>query len=216
MRKSKSDSLTTPDLVLLSLLAERPMYGYEANAELNRRQVRDWAAISRPQIYYSLEKLARQGMIRATESKEPLKGPERQMFSSKPAGRAALAKALEREDWATQRNRPPFLTWMALSWLARPEVVKQQIERRREYLERELDRERTTLQDVLAEVGHSYHEAVWMIKLMIAQFETEFKWLGGIESELVGRRPAKSSGMIGTTHCGSCTHRQATQTHEPR
>ena len=35
------------------------MHGYQANAELERRQVRDWAGLSRPQIYYSLEKLAR-------------------------------------------------------------------------------------------------------------------------------------------------------------
>ena len=52
-------ALTTPDLVLLSLLAERPMHGYQANLELERRQVRDWAGISRPQVYYSLEKMER-------------------------------------------------------------------------------------------------------------------------------------------------------------
>ena len=40
--------LTTPDMVLLSLLAERPMHGYQANLELERRQVRDWAGVSRP------------------------------------------------------------------------------------------------------------------------------------------------------------------------
>jgi DNA-binding PadR family transcriptional regulator len=57
-------AVTTPDLVILSLLAERPMHGYEVNAELERRQARDWVAISRPQIYYSLEKLARQGLLK--------------------------------------------------------------------------------------------------------------------------------------------------------
>src|SRR6267378_2984896 len=59
-------ALTTPDLVLLSLLAERPMHGYQANLELERREIRDWAGISRPQVYYSLEKLEREGMIRAS------------------------------------------------------------------------------------------------------------------------------------------------------
>ena len=68
MTTARKRDLTTPDLVLLSLLAERPMHGYEANAELERRQVRDWAGISRPQVYYSLEKLARLGLVRAAES----------------------------------------------------------------------------------------------------------------------------------------------------
>ena len=54
-----------PDLVLLSLLAERPQHGYQANLELERRQVRDWAGISRPQVYYSLEKLARAAVRQA-------------------------------------------------------------------------------------------------------------------------------------------------------
>jgi DNA-binding PadR family transcriptional regulator len=50
MPAKKRSKLTTPDLVLLSLLAERPMHGYQANAELERREIRDWAAISRPQV----------------------------------------------------------------------------------------------------------------------------------------------------------------------
>src|SRR5260370_25950386 len=73
--RAKKVELTTPDLVLLSLLAERPMHGYEANLELERREIRDWAGISRPQVYYSLEKLARPGLIRSSETDEPASGP---------------------------------------------------------------------------------------------------------------------------------------------
>ena len=65
MPTARKRELTTPDLVLLSLLAERPMHGYQANAELERREVRDWAGISRPQVYYSIEKLGRSGLVRA-------------------------------------------------------------------------------------------------------------------------------------------------------
>src|SRR5271168_5468509 len=131
---------TTPDLVLLSLLAERAMHGYQANAELERREIKDWAGISRPQVYYSLEKLARAGLIRSLETDEPASGPERSSFETTAKGRAALADALEREDWTTQKDRPPFLTWIALSWQARPGVFRRQLERRRKFLEAELIR----------------------------------------------------------------------------
>jgi DNA-binding PadR family transcriptional regulator len=191
MRKSKSLELTTPDLVLLSLLSERPMHGYQANAELERREVRDWAGISRPQIYYSLEKLARLGLIRARGSDAPLAGPERRVFATTPNGRAALADALEREDWATQRERPPFLTWLALSWQARPGVFLRQLKRRQKFLEMELARERETLQGVLTEVGHKYHEAVWAVSLMIEQFQTELAWLRKLAREIPRRAPAR-------------------------
>src|ERR1700731_5172240 len=115
VRRKKQATLTTPDLVLLSLLAERPMHGYEANLELERRCIRDWAAISRPQVYYSLEKLAGAGFIRKGPSGGPASGPERTVFATTSRGRAAIADALERESWAGQRDHPVFSTWIALS-----------------------------------------------------------------------------------------------------
>ncbi len=191
MATSEKRELTTPDLVLLSLLAERPMHGYEANVELKRRQVRDWAGISRPQVYYSLEKLARLGLIRAVESDEPQTGPERRVFSTAAKGRTALADALDREDWTTQRDRPPFLTWIALSWQARPGVFEQQLERRRAFLQRELAREEATFRAVRKEVGHRFHEAVWMISLVIQQFRLELRWLKKLSRESHRRAAAR-------------------------
>src|ERR1051325_11610908 len=93
MRATKKTGLTVPDLVLLSLLAEQPMHGYQANLELERRQVQDWAGISRPQIYYSLEKLARLGLLREAGDQEPALGPERRVFSTTAKGRAELSDA---------------------------------------------------------------------------------------------------------------------------
>src|SRR5882757_3010508 len=183
--------LTTPDLVLLSLLAERPMHGYQANLELERREIRDWEGISRPQVYYSLEKLARAGLIRGSETGEPAAGPERSAFESSAKGKAALAAALEREEWATQRERPAFLTWVALSWQARPGVFEKQIERRREFLAKEVLREKEVLASILEEVGHPYHEAVWMVGFMIEQFQVELRWLEKVTRELPKRAKAQ-------------------------
>jgi DNA-binding PadR family transcriptional regulator len=191
VRAKKKLGLTTPDLVLLSLLAERPMHGYQANAELERREIRDWAGISRPQVYYSLEKLAKAGMIRSLETDEPASGPERSSYETSAKGRAALADALESEDWTTQRDRPAFLTWVALSWQTRPGVFQEQLRRRQKFLEKELAREKETLRSVLEEVGHPYHEAVWMVSLMIEQFRTELRWLKRVTREMKKRGRAK-------------------------
>ncbi len=192
MRNGKRAGVTTPDLVILSLLAERGMYGYQVNLELERRCVREWAGISRPQIYYSLEKLAAAGLIRAGDSGEPSAGPERRVFGTTNKGRHALSDALEREDWTTQRDRPAFLTWVALSWQARRGVFQKQIARRRKFLESELAREEETLRSILEEVGHPYHEAVWMVTLMIEQFKTELHWLRKLARELPRRASAKN------------------------
>jgi DNA-binding PadR family transcriptional regulator len=192
VKSKSSEKLTTPDLVLLSLLAERPMHGYEANILLEFRKVRDWAGVSRPQVYYSLDKLARRELIRSVRSGDDAGGPERNVFETTARGRAALADALEREDWTDQNKRPAFLTWVALSWQCRPGVFLKQIRRRQRYLEHELSRQQEILAAVRKEVGHRFHEAVWMLSLTIDQLRTELRWLGKVAREFPKRSAARN------------------------
>lgn len=188
---ARSAALTLPDLVLLSLLTERPMHGYQANAELERRQVRDWAGISRAQVYYSLEKLATTGLLRTSRTTGSPAGPEKHTFATTAGGKSELAKALAREDWALGRERPPFLTWLALSWQADETTVQQQFARRAAFLQSEIAREEATLADVLFEVGHPHHEAVWMLQLVIEHLRLELSWAKRVSKELPRRAPAR-------------------------
>ncbi|HEU5238195.1 MAG TPA: hypothetical protein VFU37_13750 [Pyrinomonadaceae bacterium] len=130
-------------------------------------------------------------MIRVTEDASSSAGPERRVFQTTEAGRKRLADALEAPRWTHTKVHPPFLTWLALSWQARPKAFAQQLKRRRKYLEDKLAEEKMTLEDVLKEVGHPYHEAVWMLKLAIAQIELELNWLQQIDGETPKRAPAK-------------------------
>jgi len=188
---AKSSRLTTPDLVILSLLAERPRHGYEVNATLTERNIREWAAVSRPQIYYSLDKLTRLKLIRVTTHDGPAAGPEKRVFETTAAGRERLADALEAKHWVQGQTHPPFLTWLALSWQARPRSFQRQLKSRTEFLAKKLAAAKKTLADVLAEVGHPHHEAVWMLQLTISKFELELAWLGRIAQEASKRAPAK-------------------------
>jgi DNA-binding PadR family transcriptional regulator len=197
MVSRKQNSLTTPDLVLLSLLAERAMHGYDANLQLESRNVREWAGVSKPQVYYSLEKLARLDLIRPVEGREPQLGPERRIFGTTARGRAALADALEREDWTNQQDHPAFLTWIALSWQARPGVFLQQVRQRQKFLAKELARKQDTLREIRKEVGHPFHEAVWMVSLTIQQIACELRWLNKLAREFHRRAPARNPEYIG-------------------
>jgi DNA-binding PadR family transcriptional regulator len=198
MKTVSSEKLTTPDLVLLSLLAERPMHGYEANTLLEFRKVRDWAGVSRPQVYYSLDKLARRHLIRSVRAggdsaeDDDAAGPERHVFETTPRGRAALADALERDDWTDQNERPAFLTWVALSWQCRPGVFLKQLGRRRKFLESELARRQEILAAVRNEVGHRFHEAVWMLSLNIDQIRAELRWIQKVAREFPRRSAARN------------------------
>jgi DNA-binding PadR family transcriptional regulator len=118
-------------------------------------------------------------------------GPERRIFQTTEEGRKQLADALEAPRWTNARVHQPFQTWLALSWQARPRAFAQQVRRRQKHLREKLAEERTTLEDVLKEVGHPYHEAAWMLKLIISQIELELNWLDQIERETPKRAPAK-------------------------
>ena len=192
MKRQSSEKMTIPDLVLLSLLAERPMHGYQANTLLEFRKVRDWAGVSRPQVYYSLDKLARLDLIRSAESKDDSGGPERQTYETTARGRAALADALERDEWTNQSERPEFSTWMALSWQCRPGVFLKQLRRRQQFLERELSGSQDVMAAVRKEVGHRFHEAVWILSLKIDQIRTELRWLRKVIREAPRRGAARS------------------------
>jgi DNA-binding PadR family transcriptional regulator len=183
--------LTTPDLVILSLLAERPMHGYEVNATLEDRKIREWAPVSRAQIYYSLDKLTELQLIGITAEDSASAGPERQVFETTAIGRERLADALEGDHWAHDPVYQPFLIWLALSWQARPDTLRRQLRSRQDFLEKRIADARATLHDVLAEVGHPYHEAVWMLQLTIEQSESELRWVQRILAEAGKRAPAK-------------------------
>jgi DNA-binding PadR family transcriptional regulator len=181
----KSGDLSAADLVVLSLLAERPMHGYELWAELMRRHVWKWAEISRPQVYYSLKKLEERGHVRVVGDPDPALGPERSVLQPTASGRRMLTNALGRAGWATQRPPPPFLTWMVLSWQARPDDFNAQMERRREFLTQQLAEDRAALVAVIAETSET-SDAAMVVRLGIRHFETELAW---IDEVLARHRP---------------------------
>jgi DNA-binding PadR family transcriptional regulator len=185
--------LTPADLVVLGLLLERPMHGYEVNQELEQREVRDWAGVSRPQVYYSLRKLDGAGYIGPAPAKavdaahgSHEGGPERRVYRVTAAGRRAYASALTRPEWATQRPPPPFITWLVLATHADPAMRARQLARRRAFLEAEAARERATLAEIRTNTGPAFVVAELVVSLTIRQFEAELTWLDEVEAALHG------------------------------
>ncbi len=181
---SKSDRLTAADLTVLSLLAEEPMHGYKIVAELERRDAKDWAPISRPQVYYSIKKLLRLKFIgRASDNEDPL-GPEREKYRLNSKGKESMNEALSGDDWATQRPPPPFTTWMALSTHLSPKVTSEMIKARRRFLETELAREKRTLAEFEGETASMMTAGRLMVTFTIKSFELELSWLDAVAKEL--------------------------------
>jgi DNA-binding PadR family transcriptional regulator len=189
-RNDRRGSLTIPDLVILSLLAERPMHGYQVNATLEQRRIREWAPVSRPQIYYSLDKLQKLGLIRGASDASPAAGPERTVFETTAQGRDQMADALDASHWIDDRVYQPFVIWLALSWQARGDTFLNQLRARHQFLSTRLKDERETLKSVQKEVGHDNHEAVWILELKIEQTRLEIRWIEKILKNAAKRAAA--------------------------
>lgn len=172
--------LTVRDIVVLSMLAEAPTYGYAIEAELQRRDVRDWADISRPQVYKSLEKLQRLGYAARSQSTEATRGPDATTLKITRPGRAALNRRLSDRDWAQHRDRPLFLTWLALCWTLPAASVAAGIDARAAYLVTQRERERQTLDSIQHDVTRTSVYPMAMVDLAIRQFDVELAWLADL------------------------------------
>jgi DNA-binding PadR family transcriptional regulator len=180
----KTERLTAADLTVLSLLAEEPMHGYRIVAELEKRDAEDWAPISRPQVYYSIKKLLKLKMISKTSDQDDSLGPERETYRLNTKGKDSMNEALSQPDWATQRPPPPFSTWMALSTHLSAKTTSEIIETRRQYLEKELQRERKTLVEFEGETDSMVTAGKLMVAYCIKSFEVELSWLEEVAREL--------------------------------
>lgn len=169
-------AVTLADLVVLSMLTERSMHGYELWAELERRQVAKWASITKTQVYYSLRKLEAAGSVQMTDADDASLGPERRVYKPSDAGRRLLSDQLAHAKWAMQRPPDPFLTWLVLSWQARPRDFAAQIARRQKFVAKQLNDDRAALDAIIAETSPT-SDAAMIVRLGLRQFEVELAWL---------------------------------------
>ncbi len=177
--------LTTADLVVLSVVLNAgPMHGHGLFNLLEKSDVQDWAPISRPQVYYSLRKLADHAYLIPVSDKDPVLGPERVVYRTAAKARRAIQGALKDTKWTTRRPPSPFVTWVALALNAKPNDIVEQIERRAEFLSAEIMREKVTLKGLSHIETRDVRVARVLVKMAIKQFEAEAKLLDELRDAL--------------------------------
>ncbi len=106
----KTSKITETELVILSLVAEKPVYGYEIDQIIQQRGMREWTAIGFSSIYYLLKKIEDKGWTTSEASGSTKQGLQRTIYTITTAGlktcREATLKSL-----STPRGMPNvFLT----------------------------------------------------------------------------------------------------------
>jgi DNA-binding PadR family transcriptional regulator len=170
-----SHKLTTADLVVLSLLWERPMHGYELLSEYQRQEVVDWASISKAQLYYALNKLSTLGLLRGSVEEG---GPrERTVYRPTTLGRAALTKGLKKDAWAKSRVAQPFTTWLGLSIHASPDCERKLLRARLGFLEKEIEKEKHSAEYLSTQTDPRALRGADIVRLTLRQLQVEREWI---------------------------------------
>jgi DNA-binding PadR family transcriptional regulator len=87
----------TTGIILLTVLSERPMYGYEIIQELERRS-QGYFTFKEGLLYPALHELESEGLVSSAWQDTP-QGRRRRYYTVTDAGRAALAPAVA--EWTT-------------------------------------------------------------------------------------------------------------------
>ncbi len=124
-------------LVILGLLRERPLYGYEIKQVIEER-MGDWASIAFGSIYFALDRLAEDSFVEKVSVEQVGKRPSRSVYQITQAGRERFMHLL-RETWQ-QNDRQYYPIDICLFFIeSLPiEEVKRHLRSRRTMLEQAL------------------------------------------------------------------------------
>ena len=159
----------------LALLAERPAHGYELKQALEHRFGGALPALNAGQIYTTLARLERDGLVSGTD----VEGDTRQkrVYELTDAGRRALEEWVEKPA-SGPRLRDEFFLKLVLAGAAGIADPRRLIERqRREYLQ--------ALRDLTAVAQDGNGVAALLAEGAALHLEADLKWLDLCERQLL-------------------------------
>jgi DNA-binding PadR family transcriptional regulator len=86
-------AMTHVDVMVLGLLADEPLYGYQLLERYRARAMEYWAPSGRASVYQALRRLEREGLV-SGRSQQGRVGPDRRVYRLARSGRDRLREAL--------------------------------------------------------------------------------------------------------------------------
>ncbi|MGQ0670518.1 MAG: PadR family transcriptional regulator [Actinomycetota bacterium] len=81
------------EVVILGLLAEETLYGYELLERFRSRSMGFWVEVAKASVYQALQRLERQGLVMG-KAQEGTEGPDRRVYKITRPGRDRLRRGL--------------------------------------------------------------------------------------------------------------------------
>jgi len=128
--------------IILGLLCERPMHGYElARLVQEDAALRAIWRIERSEVYFLLGKLSRSGLV-VEQGAQQASGPKRVVFAPTEAGRAAFLRWLQTPEQRPRNLRTALLARVYMALRYDPHIAVELVEAQKQFLTDWLAQER--------------------------------------------------------------------------
>jgi DNA-binding PadR family transcriptional regulator len=176
--------------VVLALLAKEPSHGYELRARMQDALGPLGEAMNAGQIYVTLGRLEKAGLIAVQQVAGPVDRPDRKVYELTPAGQQRVADWLVEVSWP-KPDLAEFhlkLVAAAAARLADPLVIVDT--QRRELLRRLRDAQRAAM----AEPDRS--NASLLLEGIVLRLQADLRWLEACERNWTGRQAGRTKGQL--------------------
>ena len=178
--------MVNSELILLSLIAEKPRHGYEIETVIEERGMRKWTEIAFSSIYAVLNRLVKEGFASAAPAPAAGRGPARKVFTATPAGLDALRAGVERSLREPSLGDQAFLFGLSCLPLPGKEGVIAALKVRFVALQKE--RDTLSLHPALNTPGFPAHVSA-MFTYSLAILQANLGWLENYIEQLEGDTP---------------------------
>jgi DNA-binding PadR family transcriptional regulator len=168
--------------VVLAMLAKEPSHGYELRARLRQALGPLGDAMNAGQVYVTLTRLEKAGLVMCEESPGLPDRPDRKVYELTPAGQQRVADWLAEVSWPGPASAEFHLKLVAAAAATLADPLTIVDAQRRELLRRLRDAQRTAM----AEPDGSH--AGLLLEGLVLRLQADLRWLEACERHWTSRK----------------------------
>ena len=165
--------LSNAELALLSLIAEKPLHGYELEGIIEERGMREWTDVAFSSIYFLLNGLVKKNL--ASFSLQPAvgRGPAKKVFQATSQGYAALYEGIRLAIATGEHDNRRFLLGLSCLPLLKQKDAEEAFQERIRFMQaKEIQ---FSSHPALTQPGFPPHVRA-MFEYSLAVIQAELKW----------------------------------------
>jgi DNA-binding PadR family transcriptional regulator len=171
------------EVVVLGLLAEEPLYGYDLLERFRSRSMGFWVEIGKASVYQVLRRLERDGLINGRSQEGP-EGPDRRVYRITKAGRDRLKARLSERVGSLEPYETDGGLALGFAHLLSASDARKAVDARETAVRDLLDAIKTERARITADKGSGRTVSTAMLQRQESLAKAELAWIKGFRSDL--------------------------------